>query len=202
MENGSKEPERADGRYSGQKNQNPQSHRDGVRIGVDRYVVTGASALQCLVMVAGSAVKGSTNARVPFRGLRRVAELSTPVPLRILVVDDNDDAAFALCVLLEMDGHVAQQAGNGVAGYEMAEKFGPQVGILDLDMPERNGFELARLIREQLWGKSVLLIALTGHDDRVARARASASGFDMFVRKPIDPGAFASMIRRALTTMP
>jgi two-component system, chemotaxis family, CheB/CheR fusion protein len=122
--------------------------------------------------------------------------------MRILVVDDNEDAAFALSVLLELEGHVVQQADDGVAGYEMAEKFGPQVGILDLDMPRRSGFELAWLIRKQCWGKSILLIALTGHDDRVARARATASGFDMFVCKPIDPGTFGGLIRRALTTLP
>lgn len=121
---------------------------------------------------------------------------------KILVVDDNVDAAVALSLLLQLDGHEVRQAHDGVDAFEVARDFAPQIGIFDLDMPRRDGYELARLVREQPWGKSMVLVTLTGHDDRATRNKATANGFDLFFRKPIDPVGFGGLIQSILSDPP
>jgi DNA-binding response OmpR family regulator len=127
--------------------------------------------------------------------VQEAIDLSPPGPVRILVVDDNADAALALALLLELEGYAVSQAGDGVEGFEAAQAFEPAIGIFDLDMPRRNGFDLARMVKEQPWGQPMVLMALTGHDDGATRAKAAANGFDLFFRKPIDPATFGAVIR-------
>ena len=83
-------------------------------------------------------------------------------PRRILVVDDNDDAAEALALLLQMAGHEVRTADNGVDALAVGEAFQPDVVLLDLGMPKLNGYETAREMRRQAWGQDVTLVALTG----------------------------------------
>ena len=106
--------------------------------------------------------------------------------LRVLVVDDNVDAAKALAMLLgyfHCDVEVAFDGESALAAAELAE---PQVGILDLGLPRIDGFELARRIRQRPWGRRALLIALSGWGQDEDRIRSREAGFDLHFVKPLD----------------
>lgn len=106
--------------------------------------------------------------------------------LRVLVVDDNQDAADSLAMLLEMDGHLSRVAHDGVQALVLAETFAPEVALLDIGLPGMDGYELAGALRERL-GPSLLLVALTGWSGDDARTQALARGFDVHLTKPADP---------------
>jgi two-component system, sensor histidine kinase len=106
---------------------------------------------------------------------------------KLLVVDDNRDAAGTLAVLLRMSGHEVSVAHRGDDALKIAAREHPQVFILDIGMPEMSGYELAERIRQRDWGKQALLIALTGWGQPADKQRASAAGFDHHLTKPVDP---------------
>jgi len=106
---------------------------------------------------------------------------------RILVVDDNVDAATSLATLLELRGHRARTYFDGSAAFEAASLSPPEVAFIDLNMPHPDGIELARLIRAQPWGTAVKLIALTGMGQPDDHARTRAAGFDAHLTKPVNP---------------
>jgi signal transduction histidine kinase/ActR/RegA family two-component response regulator len=108
-------------------------------------------------------------------------------PRRILVVDDNVDAASSLRTLLEYRGHSVVTCFDGSAAFESATKSLPDVAFIDLNMPHPDGAELARMIRLQAWGDSVKLIALTGMGQPADVERSRAAGFDEHLTKPADP---------------
>ena len=105
---------------------------------------------------------------------------------RILVVDDNRDAAGSLILLLELMGHEVRSAVDGLEAMEAVEKFGPDVVLLDIGLPKLNGYDVARLIREQPGGKRIMLIALTGWGQEEDRRKSAEAGFDVHLVKPID----------------
>jgi PAS domain S-box-containing protein len=105
---------------------------------------------------------------------------------KVLVADDNSDAAEALAMLLRLSGHEVSVANSGHQALEMAHKEAPEVVILDIGMPEMSGYDVARAIRAQPWGQSLLLVALTGWGQRDDIERAHAAGFDHHCTKPID----------------
>ena len=109
-----------------------------------------------------------------------------PVPRKILVVDDNIDAASALAMMLEMVGHKVRIAHDGIQGMTAAEEFQPHLVLLDLGMPELDGYETARLIRAQPWGKTMTIAALTGWGQEDDRRRTREAGFDYHLVKPIE----------------
>jgi CheY-like chemotaxis protein len=119
--------------------------------------------------------------------------------LRILVVDDNQDAAESLGQLLEIVGHEVRAAHDGVSGLEAAASFRPDVALLDLGMPGINGYDVARRIRGYEWGKSMLLIALTGWGQEDDRRRTRDAGFDHHLVKPVDPDALHDLFARTAT---
>src|SRR5690606_8435950 len=82
--------------------------------------------------------------------------------LRVLVADDNADAAASLALVLEMKGHEVRSAHDGIEAVQIAESFAPQVAILDLGMPRLDGYEVCRRLRSQPHGRDMLIIALTG----------------------------------------
>ena len=114
--------------------------------------------------------------------------------LRILVIDDNQDAADSLAMMLELLGHEVRSATDGLAGLETAQVFRPEVMFLDILMPRLSGYDLARSIREQQWGKHVSLIALSGWgcDDHQRRVREA--GFNHHLVKPVDFDAMLALL--------
>jgi CheY-like chemotaxis protein len=107
-------------------------------------------------------------------------------PLRILIVDDNHDAADLLQQLLEMMGHAVKIAHDGREAVRMAGEFRPDLGLFDIGMPGMNGYELARAIREIPELRKTVLVAVTGWGAKEDRERSREAGFDHHLTKPID----------------
>jgi signal transduction histidine kinase len=106
-------------------------------------------------------------------------------PCRVLVVDDNADAAEGVATILRMWGHEVMTAEDGVAALHLAESFVPDVALLDLGMPKLNGYETARRIRERPSGHDMALVALTGWGQPKDRDSTRQAGFDAHLIKPI-----------------
>jgi len=122
------------------------------------------------------------------------APRSTTLPRRILVVDDNQDAASSLATLLKLAGHETHTAYDGMEALLAAAAFRPDVALLDIGLPSLNGFEVARQIRAQPWGKSTVLIALTGWGQDEDRLQSGEAGFDGHLIKPADFSALQKLL--------
>jgi PAS domain S-box-containing protein len=107
---------------------------------------------------------------------------------RILVVDDNQDAAETLAQLLRLGGEDVRTTDNGEDALEIGPEFRPHVAILDIGMPDIDGYELAQRIRRQRWGSGVLLVALSGWGQEEDKVRSREAGFDHHLTKPVSPG--------------
>ncbi|HEX7978177.1 MAG TPA: GAF domain-containing protein [Gemmatimonadaceae bacterium] len=105
--------------------------------------------------------------------------------LRVLVVDDHADGATSMCRLLRVLGYDARQASDGLAGLDAAAEFRPDVVLLDIAMPRLSGYEVARRLRAEPWGKQMLLIAVTGWGQDNDKQRATDAGFDCHLTKPV-----------------
>ena len=115
------------------------------------------------------------------------AETASPVGARrILVADDNADAADLLAEVLRLSGHDVHTAFDGRAAIALAESVRPEVMILDIGMPLANGYEVAAWVRAQDWGRDVLLVAVTGWGRGQDGDRATEAGFDRHLVKPVD----------------
>ncbi|HTQ36086.1 MAG TPA: response regulator [Steroidobacteraceae bacterium] len=106
---------------------------------------------------------------------------------RILVVDDNVDAAATLAMVLRSYGHTVATADCGKAALAIGEQQRPDVVILDIGMPDMNGYEVAQRLRQTGWGSGALLVALTGWGQKEDIERAHRAGFDSHMTKPADP---------------
>jgi CheY-like chemotaxis protein len=126
----------------------------------------------------------------------RADRVSAPLPAtcRVLLVDDNRDAAESLALLLQYEGHDVRTAYDGEAALAVAEEFRPQVALLDLGLPKLNGFEVAQRLRRLPGGADMTLVALTGWDQVEYRRRGEAAGFTHHFAKPVDIDA----LRRVL----
>jgi CheY-like chemotaxis protein len=113
---------------------------------------------------------------------------------RILVADDNQDSADSLKMLLQIMHHEVRTAYDGPEAIERAEEFRPDVVLLDIGMPSMNGYDACRRIREQPWGKDMVLIAQTGWGQEEDRRRTHAAGFDHHLVKPVDHGALSGLL--------
>lgn len=113
---------------------------------------------------------------------------------RILVADDNRDAADSLAVMLRIAGHDVRTAYDGQQALDVAETFKPSLALLDLGMPRVNGHDTARRLRETEHGRNIVIIALTGWGQPEDRNRSLAAGFDHHLVKPVAP----SMLERLL----
>jgi len=113
---------------------------------------------------------------------------------RVLVVDDNRDAADSLAMLLELTGHEVRTAHDGLAAVEAAEAFRPEVILLDIGLPKLNGFEVCRRVREQGHGRDVVIVALTGWGQEEDRRKSREAGFDQHYVKPIDPAVVVRLL--------
>jgi CheY-like chemotaxis protein len=116
------------------------------------------------------------------------------VSRRVLVVDDNEDSAESLALLLRLGGHLVETAHDGEAALDAAERFQPDAILLDLGMPRLNGYEVCERIRARSWGKSILMVAQTGWGQAQDRARTLEAGFDVHLTKPIDPEVVKEML--------
>jgi signal transduction histidine kinase/ActR/RegA family two-component response regulator len=119
----------------------------------------------------------------PLRGTRR-----------LLIVDDLRDSADMLATFLEMNGHEVHTAYDGEEAITAAERFQPEVVLLDIGMPKVNGYEACRHIRRQPWGKEMFLIALTGWGQEDDRRRTEEAGFDHYMVKPADPATLLQLL--------
>jgi CheY-like chemotaxis protein len=147
-----------------------------------------------ITLESDTSVPGSTFAiRLPL-ARRQAPQLAAGTPgsahspartLRIMVVDDNTDAADMLSALLELLGHSTRSAGNGADALELAAAWRPEVAFLDIGMPGMNGHELSERLG-QLPGLNTVRIALTGWGEHNDRARSKAAGFAHHLLKPCD----------------
>lgn len=115
-------------------------------------------------------------------------------PRRILVVDDNADAAQAMATMLGLLGHEVDVAFGGEPALRLAERVRPEVILMDLGMPGMNGYVAAQRIRETGWGRDVLLIALTGWGQQADRAASEQAGFDHHLVKPVELDTVQSLV--------
>lgn len=116
---------------------------------------------------------------------------------RVLVVDDNEDAADSLATLLDVMGYEVRIAYDGPEAIEAADEFQPQVALLDIGLPRLSGYDIARHVREKR-GEDVLLVAITGWGQEEDRRLALEAGFDHHFTKPADFDALLGLIDQEL----
>lgn len=105
---------------------------------------------------------------------------------RVLVVDDSEDIATTMKMLLELKGHETKTASSGSLALGLVESFEPQLVLLDLSLPDMSGHDVVRAIRSAPGGKRVFIVAVTGWASVADRNNALAAGFDQFLAKPVD----------------
>jgi signal transduction histidine kinase len=121
---------------------------------------------------------------------------SRTVQRRILIADDNADALESLARVLQLNGHEVFSACNGSVALQSAERHLPEVALLDVGMPLMDGYEVARRIRAEPWGKGVLLVAVTGWGQESDRRRSREAGFDSHLVKPLDLDELTRLLAR------
>ncbi len=115
---------------------------------------------------------------------------------RVLVVDDNQDVADSLALVLRLGGHDVRVAHDGPAALEAAHAYRPEVVLLDIGLPGMTGYEVARRLRQEPPAGLALLIALTGYGQEEDRRRSSEAGFDVHLTKPVDPADLKELLVR------
>ncbi|HZQ75010.1 MAG TPA: ATP-binding protein [Burkholderiales bacterium] len=147
------------------------------------------SEFTVLLPLAAPAAPGASEASLPARpsGERT-----------ILIVDDNVDAASTLSALLKSVGFKVAVENSGAAGFAAAKALAPDAALLDIGMPDMDGYELSRRIRSEPWGAKMLLIAVTGWGQEDDKRRALDAGFDHHVTKPVDAVQLEKLLAQAL----
>ena len=119
---------------------------------------------------------------------------SASAVLRVLVVDDNEDAVISQSLIMRLDGNDVRTAHDGDEAERVAAAFRPHVVVLDIGMPRRDGYEVARRLRAEPWGKDMLLIALTGWGQEQDRQRSREAGFDAHLVKPVNHAELSQLL--------
>ncbi|MDF3067731.1 MAG: hypothetical protein K0R38_3332 [Polyangiaceae bacterium] len=120
---------------------------------------------------------------------------SNPPPLKVVIVEDNDDSRMMLCELLELSGFECHTASTGRLGVDVITELVPDVALVDIGLPELDGLEVAKLLRQDAKLDKLLLIALTGYGQREDREAARRAGFDTHLVKPVDFDALLGLLR-------
>lgn len=121
---------------------------------------------------------------------------------RILVVDDNRDAAESMRVLLKLMGAEVRAAFDGLEALEVAASFRPQAILLDIGMPKLHGYDVARRLRQEKGGREIVLVALTGWGREEDRRRAEEAGFDGHLIKPVQASALRELLESLMERTP
>lgn len=116
------------------------------------------------------------------------------VPRRILVVDDNQDAANTMALVLRMEGHDVRTCYEGATALTLAASWQPEVVLLDIGLPGMSGYDIARVIRSRDYGAEMFLVALTGLGQPDDRRRSQEAGFDAHLVKPVDSGQVEALL--------
>jgi PAS domain S-box-containing protein len=177
----------------------------------------GLSLVRGLIALHGGSVKALSEGpgrgsefivRIPVGAPLGAPEIEAtsdvPVPgagLKILVVDDSRDAADTCAMLLELSGHHVQTAYTGQRALELAETFRPHVLLLDIGLPDLDGYQLAKKVRATSWGRGAVLVAVTGWGQEQDRRRAFDAGFDHHLTKPIAADTVESLLQ-SLSAVP
>jgi CheY-like chemotaxis protein len=182
----------------------PILERLNAGLGIGLALAKGLVALHGGTISAVSAGEGQGSVFTVTLPLAQGPRRSSPAPLhdhvhssalKILVVDDNHDAADGLALMLKLMGHAALVAYDGPEALATAEREAPDAILLDIGLPTMNGYEVARHIREQPWGRQVKLVAQTGWGKEQDKLQAAEAGFDHHFIKPLD----ATQLGRLLT---
>ncbi|HUQ24990.1 MAG TPA: ATP-binding protein, partial [Burkholderiales bacterium] len=121
---------------------------------------------------------------------------TAPLGVRVVVADDNRDAADTLCRILALYGYEVRAAYDGIAALAVCDSFRPHAAVLDIGMPQKSGYDVARVLRARR-GRELALIALTGWGSEADVQRAREAGFDHHLTKPVDPQALNEVLSRA-----
>jgi PAS domain S-box-containing protein len=132
----------------------------------------------------------------PAAGAGGMAQSHASGPLRVLIVDDNVDAAETMTMLIEAIGHQARMVHEGLAAVKAARDYGPDLVLLDIGLPGMDGYQVAREFRQSDDLRHIRLAAATGYGQEQDRKRAEEAGFDEFLVKPISLGNLEALISR------
>ena len=110
------------------------------------------------------------------------------------MVDDNQDSAISLGMMLKLMGNVIQTAHDGLAAVSAAEQFRPDLILLDIGLPKLNGYDVCRRIRKQEWSNGMVIVALTGWGQEEDRRRSQEAGFDLHLVKPVEIMAIQQLL--------
>ncbi len=133
------------------------------------------------------------------REMEPQAQPTLPSGYRLLVIDDNQDAANSLAMLLRLQGHEVRVAYSGIEALEMTKTYSPDMVYLDIGMPGMDGYQVARRLRQQPGLEKVVLAALTGWGQQEDRRRTAEAGFDHHLVKPPEPKALESVLAELAT---
>jgi len=123
-----------------------------------------------------------------------IKEPPPSMPRRVLIVDDSEDGAESMAMLLQVAGHDTYKAHDGYSAIAAAERLRPDAVLLDIGLPGLNGYEVCSRIRREPWGKQMVLVALTGWGQEEDRQQSSEAGFDAHMVKPVDHDALLEFL--------
>ena len=177
-----------------QVNRDSERSQDGLGIGltlVKRLVEMHGGSIEA--RSAGEGLGSEFVVRLPILSGRRGLAVSKPLAARehtqthrILIVDDNIDSAESLSMLLKITGNQTHMAHDGLEAIEAVEKHRPEVILLDIGLPNLDGLDVCRHVREQPWGKDIVVIALTGWGQEEDRRKSQEAGFNGHLVKPVN----------------